>query len=82
MNTTLREAEFCDPAGVRRKFDVFFVPKRLIRYVQIPTEIDIKASLEKLFGEYLSMWIIFCINENKIISLEEVSITIYLHVQL
>ena len=52
MNTTLREAEFCDPAGVRRKFEVFFVPKRLIRYVQIPTEIDIKSSLEKLFSKY------------------------------
>lgn len=49
MNTTLREAEFCDPLGQRRRFDIFFVPKRLIRYVQIPTEIDIKKSLEKLF---------------------------------
>ena len=52
MNTTLREAEFCDPMGFRRKFDVFFVPKRLIRYVQIPTEIDIKSSMEKMFGKY------------------------------
>jgi hypothetical protein len=52
MNTTLQEAEFCDPMGHRRKFDVFFVPKRLIRYVQIPTEIDVKTALEKLFGRY------------------------------
>ena len=58
MNTTLREAEFCDPAGVRRKFDVFFVPKRLIRYVQIPTEIDIKASLEKLFSKYIQYFLL------------------------
>ena len=52
MNTTLREAEFCDPMGHRRGFTVFFVPKRLIRYVQIPAEIDVKTSLEKLFGMY------------------------------
>ena len=37
--------------GSENTFDVFFVPKRLIRYVQIPNEIDIKASLEKLFSE-------------------------------
>ena len=55
MNTTLREVEFCDPMGFRRNFDVFFVPKRLIRYVQIPSDIDIKASIEKLFGKYCSM---------------------------
>ena len=58
MNTTLREAEFCDPLGQRRRFDIFFVPKRLIRYVQIPTEIDIKKSLEKLFGGYLCFLIL------------------------
>lgn len=55
MNTTLREAEFCDPMGFRRKFDVFFVPKRLIRYVQIPPEIDIKSSMEKMFGDRQAM---------------------------
>ena len=65
MNTTLREAEFCDPAGVRRKFDVFFVPKRLIRYVQIPTEIDIKASLEKLFSKYQSTSMTFPLMETR-----------------
>ena len=53
MNITMRDAEFCDAMGFRRHFQMFFVPKRLIRYVQIPTEIDIKASLEKLFGMYI-----------------------------
>lgn len=52
MNTTLRDVEFCDPMGFRRHFDVFFVPKRLIRYVQIPSGIDIKACIEKMFGKY------------------------------
>ena len=61
MNTTIGEAEFCDPLGFRRRFDVFFVPKRLIRYVQIPTDIDIKDSMEKLFGKLNPNSILSCV---------------------
>ena len=51
MNVTLREAVFVDPTGRTKKFESFFVPCRLIRYVQIPTEIDIKAAIKRRFGE-------------------------------
>ena len=51
MNMTISEAEFCDPAGFHRQFQIFFVPKRLIRYVQIPTEINMKDAMERMFGK-------------------------------
>ena len=51
MNITLQMAEFVDPRGLRKRFDVFFVPCRLIRFVQIPPEIDIRKGLKKLLGE-------------------------------
>ena len=51
MNVTLENVVFQDPGGVKQKFEVFFAPNRLIRYVQIPPQIDIKKELEKLFGE-------------------------------
>lgn len=50
MNVTMREVEFCDPSGRRKKFEHFFVPNRLVRYTQIPAQIDIKAALQKRFG--------------------------------
>ena len=50
MNVSLKDAIFCDQVGKRHKFASFFVPSRLIRYVQIPTEIDIRTAIKKRFG--------------------------------
>ena len=50
MNVTMREAKFVDATGRLKKFDHFFVPCRLIRYVQIPTEVDIQAAIKRKFG--------------------------------
>ena len=51
MNVTMREVVFVDATGRSKKFENFFIPCRLIRYVQIPTEIDIKAAIRRRFGE-------------------------------
>ena len=45
MNITLEKATFTDPSGQRRTFDQFFVQERLVRYVQIPSQIDIRQAL-------------------------------------
>ncbi len=49
----MREAKFVDATGRLKKFDHFFVPCRLIRYVQIPTEVDIQAAIKLKFGIFL-----------------------------
>ena len=54
MNVTMREVIFVDPTGRQKKFDHFFVPCRLIRYVQIPTEIDIRKAIQRKFGNLLN----------------------------
>lgn len=59
MNVTLRDVEFVDAAKNRKKFSHFFVPCRLIRYVQIPTEIDIKEAIHKRFGKFEVFKIVF-----------------------
>lgn len=46
MNVTLEKVRFTDPSGHRRKFDFFFVQKRLIRGVQIPSRIDLRQALK------------------------------------
>ena len=43
----LEKVKFTDPCGNRRNFDQFFVQERLIRCVQIPTNIDIREALKK-----------------------------------
>jgi hypothetical protein len=53
MNVTMREVQFVDPTGREKKFDHFFVPCRLIRYVQIPTEVDIRGAIKKQFGKIM-----------------------------
>ena len=50
MNVTLENSVFCDPCGNRRKFDNFFVQNRLIRFVQIPRTIDLRAALVRTFA--------------------------------
>lgn len=50
MNVVMKEVEFYDAMRNRSKLDSFFVQNRLIRFVQIPTEIDIKSSMQELFN--------------------------------
>lgn len=45
MNMSFEQATFTDPRGQSRTFDQFFVQERLVRYVQIPTQIDIRQAL-------------------------------------
>merc|ERR1712059_125769 len=45
MNITMEDVTFTNALGGKSKFDSFFVQSRLIRYVQIPQAIDIKATL-------------------------------------
>lgn len=45
MNVTMKKVTFVDPLGNKKDFDDFFVQNRLIRIVQIPSKIDIKAAL-------------------------------------
>ena len=49
MNVTLEEARYYDPRRNSQKFDSFFVQNRLIRFVQIPQNIDIKEGLRQRF---------------------------------
>ncbi len=51
MNVVMREVKFVDPVGRKRQFEDFFVASRLIRFVQIPTHIDIKQGLKNLNGK-------------------------------
>lgn len=51
MNVTLEDVIFTTPSGIKQKFNMFFAPNRLIRYVQIPPEIDIKKGLVKLLDK-------------------------------
>ncbi|XP_023337169.1 U7 snRNA-associated Sm-like protein LSm10 [Eurytemora carolleeae] len=46
MNITLEEVEMLDPRGSILKFSSFFIPNRLIRFVQIPESIDMIKALE------------------------------------
>lgn len=48
MNVTMKKVTFVDPLGNRKKFDEFFVQNRLIRIVQIPSVIDIKAAMTRV----------------------------------
>ena len=45
MNVTMAEVTFTDALGNKSKFDSFFAQSRLIRYVQIPSNVDIKQAL-------------------------------------
>ena len=51
MNVTLEDVIFTTPSGMKQKFSMFFAPNRLIRYVQIPPEIDIKKGLARLLDK-------------------------------
>lgn len=46
MNVTMKKVIFTDPCGRKRSFDDFFVHSRLIRFVQIPSYIDLSTGLE------------------------------------
>ena len=60
MNVTMKDVVFENPIGSKRKFEVFFVPSRLIRYVQIPPGIDIKKGLENAGkSRYISLGTLF-----------------------
>ena len=45
MNVSMKQVLFVDPMGNRKKFDDFFIQSRLIRVVQIPSAIDMKAAI-------------------------------------
>merc|ERR1712240_452938 len=45
MNITMEDVTFTDSLGSKRKYESFFVKSRLIRYVQIPSSVDIKQAL-------------------------------------
>ena len=49
MNVTLENARYFDPKRNSQRFDSFFVQNRLIRFVQIPKEINIRESLKQRF---------------------------------
>ena len=51
MNVTLQDVVFTTPSGIKQKFNMFFAPNRLIRYVQIPPEVDIKKGLARLLDK-------------------------------
>eukprot|EP00088_Acartia_fossae_P016073 TRINITY_DN18968_c0_g1_i1.p1 TRINITY_DN18968_c0_g1~~TRINITY_DN18968_c0_g1_i1.p1 ORF type:complete len:156 (-),score=25.39 TRINITY_DN18968_c0_g1_i1:169-636(-) len=48
MNVKLEAATMLDPAGNTINFDNFYVQNKLVRYVQIPENIDIKQALIQL----------------------------------
>ena len=51
MNVTLSDATLVDPARtVSTKLDSIMVQNRLIRFAQIPTEIDVKTELLRKFA--------------------------------
>lgn len=50
MNVTMSDAIFTDPMGRRRSFQQFFVQNRLVRFVQIPAQIDVRQALEQRFS--------------------------------
>ena len=51
MNVTLSNATLVDPARtVSARLDSIMVQNRLIRFAQIPAEIDVKAELQRRFG--------------------------------
>lgn len=49
MNVTLKDARLVDASRRRGNFSHFFVQNRLVRFVQIPTEIDLRAEIIKKF---------------------------------
>lgn len=51
MNVTMKEVDYFDPMRRKKRFDCFFVQNRLIRWVQIPTEIDMKKALHNMFNK-------------------------------
>ncbi|XP_040564485.1 U7 snRNA-associated Sm-like protein LSm10 [Lepeophtheirus salmonis] len=51
MNTTMAESLFIDASGRHIQFDKFFVPARLIRCFQIPSQINMVETMnEQIFG--------------------------------
>lgn len=46
MNVTMKKVIFTDPCGRKKAFDDFFVHSRLIRFVQIPSYIDLSSGLQ------------------------------------
>ena len=53
MNVTMREVVFVDGSHNKTRFESFFVQNRLIRFVQVPTEIDIKSAMKRMFDPNL-----------------------------
>jgi len=47
FNISMEKVKFTDPSGNRRTFDSFFVQSRLIRFVQIPSRLDLRKLLQK-----------------------------------
>jgi len=48
MNLNLEEVEMVDPSGAHLTFPNFYVQNRLIRYVQIPSDVDLQEALQQL----------------------------------
>lgn len=48
MNVTMKKVLFVDPCGNKRKFEEFFVQNRLIRFVQIPSVIDLRQAVSQV----------------------------------
>ena len=48
MNVNMKKVLFVDPCGNKRKFDEFFVQNRLIRFVQIPSVIDLRQAVNQV----------------------------------
>lgn len=47
MNISMSDAVFTDARGNKQKFPHFFVQSRLIRYVQIPPDVDMMKTLSE-----------------------------------
>ncbi len=49
MNVTMREVRLVDASRRSQRFDHFFVQNRLVRLVQIPSEVDVKRELRRMY---------------------------------
>ncbi len=49
MNVTMREVRLVDASRRSQRFDHFFVQNRLVRFVQIPSEVDVKRELRRMY---------------------------------
>ena len=48
MNVTMKKVLFVDPCGNKKQFEDFFVQNRLIRFVQIPSRIDLRKAMTQI----------------------------------